>query len=136
MPDLIHPFLSGVAEGGVDGTELFGFRNIDGSFDELANGLFDLRSQLLQDGFDAFFAGEGRRKRMWLGRPDATPEREEGGCVSDLGINLWRSEPKSHPSTRHTPEMGHGHGHGSHSLDSPAILVHLLRHGDGRRCAE
>jgi hypothetical protein len=77
LPDVVNQLLSGIAELQVDGAEFFRFGDIDGAFDELANGLFDLRSHLLHEGFDAFFAGWGHWGRALLGRHEATPGCEE-----------------------------------------------------------
>jgi hypothetical protein len=64
LPDLVDQALPGVAELVLDGAELLGLGDIDGAFDEVAKGLFELGPQLFQECRDARFArGNGVRGR-------------------------------------------------------------------------
>src|SRR5690349_14034491 len=56
LPDLVDQLQSHVAELEVDGSEFLRLRHIHGVFYQLANRRFDLRSEFLHKGFDAFFS--------------------------------------------------------------------------------
>ena len=68
MPDGGGEVPARIAELQIDRSELLSFRNIDGSFDALANVRFELGSQLGADRFDLLFAGPRSGSRDGRGR--------------------------------------------------------------------
>jgi hypothetical protein len=64
LPDVGGELPAGVAELGVDGPELLGLGDIDGTFDHPPDDLLDPGPELLQEGLDAFLAGGLRRRGL------------------------------------------------------------------------
>ena len=63
LPDLVGQLLSRVAELQVDGPELLRLRDVHRPLHQPADLRFDLRSEFLQERFDALFPGFVRRGR-------------------------------------------------------------------------
>jgi hypothetical protein len=95
LPDLVDQLLPRVAKLAVDVPELLGFRHVHGPLDRLANGVLDLREELLEDRVDPF-----------LPRLGGVGAGGRAGMTQLLGEGTrWTSTPP--PAYRATAQIPH-----------------------------